>query len=343
MATTNYFRTIALTAYLFCFIPLATGHSWVEQLTLIAPNGTFTGEPGYARGNVARTDPSFDDTKMTNLIPKKGGTKIEDSEKMCKDTQVKPTQSDGNPRLKAAPGAAIALRYQENGHVTIPATQKGKPDNRGTVYVYGTTEPKEDETLLAVHNSWNEDGTGGDRRGLLLSKQNFDDGRCYQINDNELSKERQGKFKHEADKLQGADMWCQQDIRLPENVPADKPYTLYWVWDWPTLPGKDPGLPDGKAETYTTCIDIDISGGGDTKQNTAEGGFQKDQPLGNAAIPEQFEKLNKALKIPNSPEPKSVDIDEPAPSGSPSAGMEDCDSHDHNNMNNHASAMGKHF
>ncbi|QVM09171.1 hypothetical protein D8B26_003835 [Coccidioides posadasii str. Silveira] len=279
--------------------------SWVEQLINIAPNGTFIGEPGYPRGNVKRSDPGFSDPKMTYLLPpntRPADSGISKSDKICKETQRSPEQTEGSPRLKANPGAAIALRFQENGHVTLPESQPGKPDNRGDVYVYGTTDPRPDDTLLSIHKVWNSDGTGGDRRGILLSRQNFDDGRCYQINDKPISKERQKKFAHKPNELMGADLWCQQDIALPKNVPIDKPYTLYWVWDWPTAPNVDSGLPKGKAEIYTTCMDVDIVkdrifqnlNGGDGKKE-----YVKDQPLENAAIPSQIAELNNGLVIPD--------------------------------------------
>ena len=268
-------------------------HSWVEQLMVIAPNGTFVGSPGYARGNHLRTSPGFNDLTMTYLIPPNGRSNqslILPTDKICKETQRKQAQSDGSPRLQARPGAAIALRFQENGHVTLPENQPGKPKNRGTVYVYGTTEPREDENLLDVHQVWNEEGTGGDKRGVLLSVQNFDDGRCYQINNGPISENRQDKYPHVANKLMGADMWCQQDIALPSNAPTGKPYTLYWVWDWPTLPGDDPTLPDGKKEVYTTCIDVDVVDSPMTYMHS-EAGYVQGQPLNKAAIPSQFAEI----------------------------------------------------
>ena len=57
---------------LFCLLGAANAHSWVEQLTVIAPNGTFVGDPGYARGNVMRTTPGFSDTDMVSLLPPDG-------------------------------------------------------------------------------------------------------------------------------------------------------------------------------------------------------------------------------------------------------------------------------
>ncbi|KAJ5103850.1 hypothetical protein N7532_004379 [Penicillium argentinense] len=286
-------------AALLALAPYADAHSWVEQLTVIAPNGTFVGIPGYARGNYLRTTAGFSDTSMTYLLPpstRANTTLLLPSDKLCKDTQQDQTQSDGSPRLQASAGAAIALRYQENGHVTLPQNQPGKPKNRGTVYVYGTTQPKVGEKLLDVHGAWTADGTGGDGRGVLLSTQNFDDGRCYQINSGEISETRQQKYPHQASQLTGADLWCQQDIQLPTTIPSGKLYTLYWVWDWPTAPGADPTYPQGKTEIYTTCMDVDV-------QNTAADRQKVDdiyatgQDLNKAAIPSEFDHLS-AQQIP---------------------------------------------
>jgi hypothetical protein len=296
------FSKAALVA-LFCFLTSVDGHSWVEQLMVIAPNGTFVGEPGYPRGNVLRTDPGFSDTAMVNLIPPNGRANINQvlpTDKMCRESQQTQTQTDGSPRLKAGPGDAVALRFQENGHVTLPETQLGKPDNRGYIYVYGTTDPKPDDTLLSIHKVWNADGTGGDKRGVLLSTQNYDDGRCYQVNGGEISTQRQTEFPHEADQLMGADMWCQQDIALPKDAPSGKPYTLYWVWDWPTKAGVDPGLPDGKAEIYTTCMDVDVVPDiGVQKAAIGQEKYIDDQSLNNAAIPSQMEQLRQPAALPS--------------------------------------------
>jgi hypothetical protein len=280
--------------FLAAFTAFANAHSWVEQLTVIAANGTFTGIPGYARGNYLRTAAGFNDTTMTYLIPPNGRsdvTLVLPTDKMCKSTQQTQTQTDGSPRLQASAGAAIALRYQENGHVTLPWNQPGKPKNRGTVYVYGTTEPKVGETFLEVHGAWNADGTGGDKRGVLLSTQNFDDGRCYQINTGNISASRQEEYPHQANQLMGADMWCQQDVQLPSTAPSGKLYTLYWVWDWPTAPGVDPTYPQGKKEIYTTCMDIDVIDKSTIHTQELDN-YAKGQDLNNAAIPSEFANLN---------------------------------------------------
>ncbi|RLM01821.1 hypothetical protein CFD26_108935 [Aspergillus turcosus] len=291
MQTMRVLRVAVSRLLIFALVSTdVTAHSWVEQLMVIAPNGTFVGSPGYARGNVLRTDPAFNDTTMTYLIPPDGRANLSQilpSDHLCKDTQQEQAQTEGSPRLQASPGAAIALRFQENGHVTLPQNQPGKPRNRGTLYVYGTTEPKDDERLLNVHKIWNKEGTGGDGRGVLLSIQNFDDGRCYQINSGQISEHRQAAYPHQANQLMGADLWCQQDIALPSEAPTGKPYTLYWVWDWPTAPGVDPSLPNGKQEIYTTCIDVDVIDGPPTHVRIPAN-YVEDQSLNNAAIPSQF-------------------------------------------------------
>ena len=278
---------VALVALALIITP-STAHSWVEQMMVISSKGSFVGNPGYARNNTLRTAPGFSDLLMVHILPGQGQPSIEErqapaasaaspptgtntafsdtmsilpTDPMCKKTQQQiGYQSDGSPRLKAAPGDMVALRYQENGHVTLPQNQPGKPENRGMVYIYGTTQPSATEKFLDVFKQWTADGTGGDKRGVLLASQPFDDGQCYQVNGGNISTARQAEYPHTANELMGASLWCQNDIALPSNIPSGKPYTLYWVWDWPTAPNVDPNLPNGKAEIYTTCMDIDVTG-----------------------------------------------------------------------------------
>ncbi|OAP65145.1 hypothetical protein AYL99_01117 [Fonsecaea erecta] len=278
---------------LLATVPLTTAHTWIEQLMVIAPNGTLVGQPGFARGNVLRGTPGFSDPTMVNLIPPDGRpiNQIQPSDLMCKSSQTSQTQTDGSPRLQAAAGAGVALRYQENGHVTLPDNQPGKPPNRGTVYVYGTTQPSPDDSFLAIHRVWTPDGSGGDGRGRLLSTRNFDDSQCYQVNGGQISQQRQQQYKHPADDLMGQDLWCQQDIQIPDDAPSGQPYTLYWVWDWPTLPGTA-GFPDGKQEIYTTCMDVDIvDDTGDDTVSKAQVDYAQGQPLDNAAVSAQMTDL----------------------------------------------------
>lgn len=310
----HLYRLAAIAVLLPSITQLASGHSWVDELNLIAPNGTFVGEPGYPRGNYPRTALGFEDKHMQYLLPPntRAGNKILPTDNICKETQRQQKQTQGSPRLKAAPGSRIAIRYQENGHVTIPEVPVGKPDNRGTVYIYATTDSRPNDSFLSIHGVWTADGTGGDGRGMLLQKGNYDDGRCYQANDKPISVERQAKFRHEIDPLMGPNLWCQQNIALPVNIPVGKPYTLYWVWDWPTAAGVDPGLPNGKTEIYTTCIDVDIVPASEIEplMMASADKYVADQDLNRAAIPDQFRSLNLKLEIPgatgNAPSPTTL-------------------------------------
>ncbi|RMD40352.1 hypothetical protein DV735_g4781, partial [Chaetothyriales sp. CBS 134920] len=161
---------------------------------------------------------------MVNLIPPDGDrpvNRILTTDLICRSSQTSPTQTDGSPRLQAPAGAAVALRYQENGHVTLPQNQPGKPENRGTNYVYGTSESLPDDALLAIHRQWTADGSGGDGRGVLLSTLNFDDGQCFQGNNGLIGAQRVAEFQVDS-------LWCQQDILLPSDLEVGSLYTLYW-------------------------------------------------------------------------------------------------------------------
>lgn len=192
---------------------------------------------------------------MTYLLPPNGwpSNGILSADRICKLSQQYPTEVAGSPRLQASAGSQIGLRYQENGHVTLPANTPGKL-TAGIVLVYGTNQSLPDDTLQAIHNIWNAMGTGGDQRGRLLMRQNFDDGACYQPNDGCISRERRAKYV--SDPMQGQNRWCRNQMQLLSDT-MEGLYTLYWVWDWPTSPGT-PGALKGKTEIYTTCIDIDI-------------------------------------------------------------------------------------
>ena len=212
MARITAFALVAFVA----LVQFSAGHSWIEQMMTINGQGQFTGNPGYARNATARTVPGFSDPIMVHILPGQGQPAIEQrdigaidttgvtpTDPICKKTQQSQIQSSGLPRLSAAPGSMVALRYQENGHVTLPQNQPGKPPNRGTVYIYGTTQPDPNEKFLDVFNKWNADGTGGDKRGKLVATQAFDDGHCYQVNGGNISEQRQKEFPHTANQCDG--------------------------------------------------------------------------------------------------------------------------------------------
>lgn len=285
---------------------LAHAHSWVEALSLLSPNGSFTGNTGYPRGMILRTAPGFTDTDIQWQLPENAGSKLNDSMPICRPSQQTSNYSDSSlAKLEAYSGANIALRYQENGHVTTPWSKAGKPEHSGVVYVYGTSQPKEDDTLLGIHGKWTLDGKGGDGRGRLLTSQYFDDGQCYQINIGYISDQRQTEFHRvaEAGSFQGANLWCQTDVPLPNDLDVGKDYTLYWVWDWSTMDGSGiVTLP----ELYTTCMDVSIA---DTKKVGDTGavvpdGDSKSVPFvsitnyGEAGISTVFENLAASPTVP---------------------------------------------
>lgn len=113
---------VAALAAAMSLVSTSSAHSWVEQMNVIAANGSFTGAPGFARGNVLRSEPGNIDAAMVYLLPPNGRDitqGILKSDPMCfAGHQQQATQTSNSPRLKAVPGDMIALRYQENGHGT---------------------------------------------------------------------------------------------------------------------------------------------------------------------------------------------------------------------------------
>lgn len=244
-------------------VPFTVAHSWVEALYKINLRGTLYGDPGYIRGFISRSSSSFNDLNMQYLLPtinhrcSLAKPIIQEGDLMCKNTQTRNNYTSEFRRLVVSPGEYIALLYQENGHVTLPQNTPQK-HNSGDVYIYGTSSPSDDDKFLSIHNVWNENGTGGDMRGRLLARRRFDDGRCYQVNEGSISTTRQHRYPNQdISSIQGSDIWCQNDIRIPDDV--DESYTLYWVWNWPSTPTSE--FPSGQPEIYTSCIDLEIASG----------------------------------------------------------------------------------
>lgn len=260
-----------------------SAHSWIEWAKKIAPNGTMVGDEGYARGYMPRDQADWSDSVPTYLLPNTGSSAYTGDEILNKYSfQANPAF----PMLEAAAGDHIAIIHLENGHTTLPQNQPNKPRNRGTIYFYGTTQPKDKEKLFDVHLLWNQDGTGGDKRGKLLGTRNYDDGQCYQPNDSELADARVSKLAADG-ALATQELACQSDLQLPSDLKAGDVYTIYWYWDWPDLNGdkidmaatkdglypwagsfmRDGGDPHGftmdailKNESYSSVMDIKITG-----------------------------------------------------------------------------------
>ncbi|KPM33974.1 hypothetical protein AK830_g12600 [Neonectria ditissima] len=217
----------------------------------------MVGPPGFIRGAVSRDEPSFNDLQMQHLLPPNDRVRpqgVFKSDLMCRDTQTFGNYSLKFPQLEAHPGDYIALQYQENGHVTLLPNSPQKTDS-GMIYIYGTTNPHDDDRFVDIHKVWNEEGTGGNGRGMLLKTWSFDDGQCYQLNEGQTSATRQRNYPKAAVQPQGSDLWCQTDIRLPSTT--QNTLTIYWVWDF-SAPSS-PKIPNGKSEFYTSCMDIKLA------------------------------------------------------------------------------------
>ena len=221
----------------------------------IASDGSFIGKAGYPRGWQNRSSPNFSDLPETWQIENLHGS----NPNLCAPGEQDPSNQGSVPRLQTTPGSPIALLYQENGHVTIPSNNPAKPANRGTVYIYATQKPKAGEKYYDVYQKWNVAGTGGDGRGKLISTQNFDDGRCFQINNGAISKTRQAANKFTPSDPMGSNLWCQNNIVIPHDVDTSKLLTLYWVWKWDDVPHIDPKVWNGQNQTYTSCMDITVT------------------------------------------------------------------------------------
>ncbi|KAF2748533.1 hypothetical protein M011DRAFT_400531 [Sporormia fimetaria CBS 119925] len=248
-------------------LPGVLAHTWIEQLRNVDDQGNYVGEYGYPRAFVSKTDPGYNGESMNWQLPQndaEGAPFINADTPLCHPEQRKAAQSSENyPRLQATPGDFIAMRYMENGHITDAAQLKGKPEKGGPIYVFATTEPKEDEKLADVLR-WTTDGQGGDKRGVLLTVNDFDDGRCYELKPGNPESEKRKAAHPNYAAGQPANgpgtypLFCETNVGIPKDVATGKPYTLYWVWQWNTVGGADPILPKGKDEYYTTCIDVDV-------------------------------------------------------------------------------------
>ncbi|PHH67006.1 hypothetical protein CDD81_4401 [Ophiocordyceps australis] len=206
-----------------------SAHSWIESAVKVLPNGSFTGPEGFPRGYVPRGTPEFSDLHAQHLIPDGGvynGNEV--LNKFPLDV------NSPHPMLSARPGDKVAILHLENGHVSLPQAQANKPLNRGNVYLYGTSQPKEHEKLFDVHLVWNREGTGGDGRGRLLATRNYDDGQCYQDNHQAIAQERVAKLAADGAKIE-KELKCQSIITIPSDAKPNSIYTVYWYWDWPTL------------------------------------------------------------------------------------------------------------
>ncbi|KAH6853621.1 hypothetical protein B0I37DRAFT_11428 [Chaetomium sp. MPI-CAGE-AT-0009] len=263
MKLTSLDRTVAVWL-LAALSGTAIAHSWPESTIRLSPDGKEVGKPGADRAHIETGTADF-------LIPPNGGEKVvQQSHKIVRDTQGPlndQSYSDQFPMLSVAPGDFVAIKYRENGHVSRPdKTNPNKPVNRGTVYLYGTTENDlSSVALMDVHLKWTADGKGGNGKGKLLATRNYDDGQCHEIipadGDFEGITGYRMEFVSKADSL-----LCQSDLKIPEDAPVGKVYTVIWVWDWPEMKEQGIAVPPAEygaesvlvPEIYTGVVDYKI-------------------------------------------------------------------------------------
>ncbi|KAK1088045.1 hypothetical protein LTR33_000733, partial [Friedmanniomyces endolithicus] len=117
-------------------LPTTSAHSWNEEFQVISTNGTYIGDRGFPRGYMARTDPGYNGFSMEWLVPQ-DGVRISSTNLLCHPAQQTSNYSNpAYPKLQVTPGSYVAMKYLENGHVTLPWNQLGKPPGGGTVFVY---------------------------------------------------------------------------------------------------------------------------------------------------------------------------------------------------------------
>ncbi|KAK6431340.1 hypothetical protein LTR95_012499 [Oleoguttula sp. CCFEE 5521] len=227
--------------------PVIRAHSYVVELRQVR-NGDLLEGRGYSRGYGVNKSP------LVIILPPAPNPFVSVTDLMCKTTQTVNNQTGAWPSLEVHPGDRVALRYRENGDISVPTPNKL---TFGTLSVYGTANPIEGEVLSGVHHVWNRNATGGDRRGRLLARQSFDDGSCYTDDNSILSTSRAALGQPPHDDLDGQQLACRIEVDVPGDVPSASTYSLYWVWDWPTYSAVGPGKV--KDEMYTTCIDLYIA------------------------------------------------------------------------------------
>ncbi|KAK4105738.1 hypothetical protein N658DRAFT_483163 [Parathielavia hyrcaniae] len=210
----------------------AEAHSWPEEAVRLAPNGAMVGSPGYDRAHDPNDSAGF-------LVPPNGGSKeITPELKLVRDSQQKLTDASYPaqfPMLSVAPGDIVAIKHRENGHVSrADQANPTKPVNRGTIYLYGTTETDLTNTkLMDVHLTWTSDGTGGNGKGKLLATRNYDDGQCHEPIPRTGDIEGIVGFRQKFTNTEA--LLCQADLQIPKDAPVGKTLTVIWVWDWPTM------------------------------------------------------------------------------------------------------------
>lgn len=180
---------------------------------------------------------------MMYRLPRADQTTILPDDFVCKETQRTYNQTIGSPALSARANDTIFLMYQENGHVT--KLDSSHPSS-GLTVIFGTSTPSKADKFQAITSGAESNNTIGLRRAV-----GFDDGHCFEDNNSIVALDRKQKPHRPQLEIEGSNLWCGRDIRLPEELTPGSAYTLYWVWYFSGFEHE---------EAYTTCLDIEIIG-----------------------------------------------------------------------------------
>ncbi|KAI5865903.1 hypothetical protein GGS23DRAFT_359422 [Durotheca rogersii] len=292
----SHFTALSLLAT----IQTATAHSWVEQVHKIGQNGAFVGDMGYPLGYVDRAQPDVDNNAQNKILDTKSNPAI------CKP---KANAYASVKRLSASAGDAVALVYQENGHVTQPLLTP-RPYRSGLVSVYGTLQHEDSDGINDVRNAWTADGKGGNGKGKLLAAHFYDDGQCYQ----NAGAANIPVYKQRSAQHGLSELYCQTDFQLPADLPSSGIYTVMWVWDWPLI------HPDGTntTEIYTSCAEIELGSAKAGGKNSAGAKiqFSSNNPIDKAGIASQLDTPIEATALLGTAAPSSPAAQNPATSAS---------------------------
>ncbi len=90
---------------------------------------------------------------MTHLLPPNDrlAQEILFTNLICMVPQQIHNQTKGNSALRASTGAHVALRYQENDHITLTQNDPSSKLSLGTISIYGTIASRPQDTMLEIH------------------------------------------------------------------------------------------------------------------------------------------------------------------------------------------------
>ena len=224
------FYTFLLTA--LYSITLSQSHTWLDYIKCVQ-----TGEVGFPRNFVDRNTfgGTFDIYMTYQLLGRQPNDNI------CSIHQQSATYSQQFPMLNCPAGSLVEIQYHTNGHVISDACINGDP--RGCK-ANGNTE----DTFWYIHMN-------NQIFPQQLQKVSDVDNNIKFADDSGIINSISNRNKYDFNGICGdiSSQPCRATFRIPSNV-ASNTYQFVWYW----LFDRDYR---GSGETYTTCFDINVSGG----------------------------------------------------------------------------------